>query len=180
MIALEGEPMRYQVYHYVGQDRLQHFSASTYQTEWPGPSYRHVCDVEAMHLDEVFDLTQHLEAPWTDGPKVVLTEPDRATLAAARANDPMVNSSVVLSIRSTSVGDVVVTDTGIAYGVASFGFEGLGPVGNSIRSRIDRIRNAALANRITGPKAYELITALQDWSADRWAFIGRDVIYGRG
>ena len=169
--------MRYHVFHYEG-DRLRSFSAAAYREDWPGPRYRHVGDVEAVSLDEAFALTQHLSAPWTDGPAVRLVPSDRARLDAVRAVTPDANSSMVLAIRSTSVGDVFVTEAGLAYGVDSFGFEILGPVGEGVRARIEKLRTAVRDAVLSGADGYTAITALQDWSAD-WRG-GREVIFGGG
>lgn len=155
---------RYRVYHHepleLPDGRFRSFTEGAYEHEWPGPSYRLVATVEAESLGEVFGLTQHLDTPWTDLPRVHLTADGIATLGKARERNPQVNSSFALRIRSTSVGDVIVAEsTGYAHGVAGIGFAPLGDVRTGVRMRLAELRGSEGAD-------YNRVTALQDWSAD--------------
>lgn len=106
------------------------FSERAYREHWP-TLYDHVATVEAPVLGAVFELTNHIDRPWTDNPEVTLPPADAAKVAAARERDPyFFNSSMVLMRRSTSVGDVITTvdrnhfgSFERAWGVAGFGFE---------------------------------------------------------
>lgn len=70
--------------------------------------YTHVADVEAP-LGQVFALTNHIDRPWTSNPQVVWH-----TTAAA--------------VRSTSVGDVIVSqESGQAWLVMPIGLRELAP-----------------------------------------------------
>ena len=70
--------------------------------------YRHVADVVAP-LDRVFALTNHIDHPWTDNPEVVW-------------------HAIVAPLRSTSVGDVIVSrHSGTAWLVMPFGLQELSP-----------------------------------------------------
>ena len=70
--------------------------------------YRHVADVVAP-LERVFALTNHIDRPWTDNPEVVW-------------------HALVAPLRSTSVGDVIVsTRSGTAWLVLPLGLQELSP-----------------------------------------------------
>lgn len=67
--------------------------------------YTHVADVEAP-LGQVFALTNHIDRPWTENPEVVW--------------------HTVAPVRSTSVGDVIVSQqSGQAWLVMPFGLQEL-------------------------------------------------------
>ena len=114
----------YRVFHYTGR-RYGEDAAAEYPTH-----YEFVADVVAENLEHAFQLTNHIDAPWTDNPEVTLPSGDRGKLLEARAKNPAVNSSLVLQRRSTSVGDIFVEDiTGRRFVVASFGFTELTAAG---------------------------------------------------
>jgi len=70
--------------------------------------YTHVADVVAS-LEQVFALTNHIDHPWTSNPEVVW-------------------HSTVSAVRSTSVGDVIVSQqSGQAWLVLSTGLQELSP-----------------------------------------------------
>ncbi len=70
--------------------------------------YTHVADVEAP-LEQVFALTNHIDHPWTSNPEVVW-------------------HSTASPLRSTSVGDVIVSqESGQAWLVLSLGLQELSP-----------------------------------------------------
>ena len=70
--------------------------------------YTHVADVEAP-LEQVFALTNHIDHPWTSNPEVVW-------------------HSTAEAVRSTSVGDVIVSqESGQAWLVLSTGLQELAP-----------------------------------------------------
>ena len=117
--------MPFTVFHYSGSDRFKRFSVEAFE-DGLTKDFRQVATVEAGNLDEAYALTQHLARPWTDGPRVTLSADDAARLAIARAGSPEINSSVLLRIRSTSVGDILVDSDGVAHGVAAVGFERIG------------------------------------------------------
>lgn len=79
------------------RERLEIFA----RQKWPG-SYTLVAAVEARSLDDAFRLTNTIDNHWTKNPGVVV-EGD-------------------CSKRSTSVGDVLQTDDGGLWAVASVGF----------------------------------------------------------
>ena len=69
--------------------------------------YTHVADVEAP-LGQVFTLTNHIDHPWTDNPEVVW--------------------HIAAPVRSTSVGDVIVSlQSSQAWLVMPFGLQELAP-----------------------------------------------------
>ncbi len=69
-------------------------------------SYTHVADVEAP-LAQVFALTNHIDHPWTSNPQVVW-------------------HAITAPLRSTSVGDVIVScDSGQAWLVMPMGLQEL-------------------------------------------------------
>jgi hypothetical protein len=70
--------------------------------------YTLVAEVEAKHIDEVFQLTNHIDSDWTKNEGVELAE----GVSAARA-------------RSTSVGDVIVGPRAEGWSamVAGIGFK---------------------------------------------------------
>jgi len=73
---------------------------------WP-LGYRRVAVVEAPELGAVFELTNHIDSNWTEGPAVVTLDDPRA--------------------RSTSVGDVILdTRSDYLFGVAGIGFTDMG------------------------------------------------------
>jgi hypothetical protein len=160
---------RFTVFHYTG-DRLRSFSEAAFLEDWPGPAYVRVGQVDADSLGEVFASTNHLDTPWTDNPNVLLLPEDLLTLAAARARDPKVNSSLVLRKRSTSVGDVIVNDaTGEANGVAGIGFTPLDTVVHAAAGRLHRLRTEfreTVAREADATDLYNAILALQDYLAD--------------
>lgn len=160
---------RFTVFHYEG-DRLRSFSEAAFHTDWPGSAYVRVAQVVAESLGEVFGATNSHDGPWTDNPTVGLSPEDAATLAAARATNPDVNSSLVLRKRSTSVGDVIVDDaTGTAYGVAGIAFTPLGPVAESAATRLQLLRRQfreTVAREDDATDLYHAILALQDFIAD--------------
>ena len=70
--------------------------------------YTHVADVEAP-LEQVFALTNHIDHPWTSNPEVVW-------------------HSTAEAVRSTSVGDVIVSpESGQAWLVMPIGLQELSP-----------------------------------------------------
>ena len=72
-------------------------------------SYTHVADVEAP-LEQVFALTNHINHPWTSNPQVVW-------------------HAIIAPLRSTSVGDVIVSyESGQAWLVMRIGLQELPPV----------------------------------------------------
>src|SRR5947209_5816833 len=65
--------------------------------------YTHVADIEAK-LSQVFELTNHIDHPWTDNPEVVW--------------------HTAAPVRSTSVGDMIVSlESGQAWLVMPFGLQ---------------------------------------------------------
>ena len=93
------------VYHH----SMPKFSEQDYRDCWPGSCYHKVATVTANSLDQVFELTNHIDKPWFKNAGVVVSD-----------------SGLHGYHRSTSVGDVIVNDnTGSAHGVAHFGFEPL-------------------------------------------------------
>jgi hypothetical protein len=69
---------------------------------WP-TGFTHVADVLTTQVEAVFELTNHIDSDWTKNAEVTLLVPNR--------------------VRSTSVGDVVVDDTGQAWLCAGMGWE---------------------------------------------------------
>jgi hypothetical protein len=69
--------------------------------------YKKVAVVETNHLEEVFRITNHIDHDWTDNPEVV------GLIVTTRTP------------RSTSVGDVVVDEDGVAHYCAGCGWETL-------------------------------------------------------
>lgn len=152
----------YRVFHYTGSK----FSDQSF-AEWPGPAYVEVAAVEAPALGAVFQLTNHLDAPWTDNPEVTLPRADAAKLAEARATNPDVNSSVVLQRRSTMVGDVVVDTDGYAYGVKGAGWDAtLGYVSTRLKVRIEHLRVDFKLALLSSSDLYNRVAALLDWKSD--------------
>ena len=87
----------------------------------PSRHYTHVADVEAP-LGQVFTLTNHIDHTWTDNPEVVW--------------------HIDAPVRSTSVGDVIVSlENGQAWLVMPFGLQ------NSQRSTTHRQRKAERRTR---------------------------------
>ncbi len=80
--------------------------------------YTHVADVEAK-LTQVFALTNHIDHPWTDNPEVVW--------------------HTAAPVRSTSVGDVIVSlQSGQAWLVLPFGLQELAAEHNSLTGEGER------------------------------------------
>jgi hypothetical protein len=80
-----------------------HFSHANPQ-EFTPENFDHVADVEADDLGEVFEKTNHIEVPWPENPG--------ATMIVS-AN----------SVRSTSVGDIVVDETGVRHRCLPIGWQ---------------------------------------------------------
>lgn len=76
--------------------------------EWPLDDlhYTQVAEVDSDDFDEAFMLTNHIDHPWFEN--------DKVTAVAADA-------------RSTSVGDVFVTEDGASYRVEAVGFKRVDP-----------------------------------------------------
>ena len=84
--------------------------------------YTHVADVEAP-LGQVFALTNHIDHPWTDNPEVVW--------------------HTAAPVRSTSVGDVIVSqESGQAWLVMPFGLQELA-VDQNLPTKEDEKQNTA-------------------------------------
>jgi hypothetical protein len=80
--------------------------------------YTHVADVEAP-LERVFALTNHIDHPWTDNPEVIW--------------------HTATPVRSTSVGDVIVSlHSGRAWLVMPFGLQELAAEHNSLTGEGER------------------------------------------
>jgi hypothetical protein len=80
--------------------------------------YTHVCDVDAPVMGAVFQLTNHIDHPWTENTEVSFpARVDRTRL------------------RSTSVGDVI-QDGNDFYAVAPSGFVKLAALDENFQSRV--------------------------------------------
>ena len=80
--------------------------------------YTHVADIEAK-LSQVFELTNHIDHSWTDNPEVVW--------------------HTAAPVRSTSVGDVIVSlQSGQAWLVLPFGLQELAAEDNSLTGEGER------------------------------------------
>lgn len=96
---------RYDVYHAVNPLAMACPQPAHWQTNWR-KHFVHVADVAAPFA-QVFALTNTIDRPWTSNPEVVWYD--------AR-----------LPLRSTSVGDVIVScETGQAWMILSAGFHPL-------------------------------------------------------
>ena len=95
---------RYSVYHATDLHAMIAPQADYWLTDRSG-HYTHVADVEAP-LGQVFALTNHIDHSWTDNPEVVW--------------------HIASPVRSTSVGDVIVSqESGRAWLVLPFGLQEL-------------------------------------------------------
>lgn len=103
-----NETQRYAVYHANHLFEGIHLPSAMRWYADRSKYYTHVADVEAP-LGQVFALTNHIDHPWTNNPGVVC-------------------SSSTLPVRSTSVGDVIVSlESGQAWLVMPIGLQELVP-----------------------------------------------------
>ena len=96
--------MRYKVYHANPMKSMFDKTPETFNPE----GYDMVAEVECIDEEDVFRATNHIDSDWTKNPEVI---------------------SVTGRCRSTSVGDVVVDEDGVALYCAGCGWEDLGKVG---------------------------------------------------
>ena len=98
---------RYAVYHANDVCEMALPPAARWYADW-SRYYTHVADVVAP-LEQVFALTNHIDHPWTSNPEVVW-------------------HTTASPLRSTSVGDVIVSqESGQAWLVMPIGLQELSP-----------------------------------------------------
>jgi hypothetical protein len=96
---------RYAVYHAVDPSAMASPQAAHWHTNWR-KHYIHVADVVAP-LEQVFALTNHRDCPWTNNPEIIWYD-------------------TALPLRSTSVGDVIVScETTQAWMILPIGLQKL-------------------------------------------------------
>jgi len=97
---------RYTVYHAIDQMQMVQHDEAQWR-DYRATAYLRVAEVEVTReqkpLDQVFERTNHIDCAWTDHPGVIWHATDRP-------------------LRSTSIGDVIVAETGQAWMVMPSGF----------------------------------------------------------